>query len=349
MQALYQQQQHLEEHQQEQQQPMPDSYANYGTSMSIDTNSNIATMINGHYYYPGKTTFMSDGSIVYHQPLQPIDMNVVQTNGNSEYIPFNNPLASADSQYTYEDGMKIMSTVSAENELKNATDSITPVVNYPLAIEDWTQSVICYGNDNDRTQHQLKESMNHLSLAEEQVSYSYNVAKNQEDEMLDVVEVSNDAIDKESNQPGYNIIGNISMSKETMQLINSRYTHQRFPIKLWNLASDENFIPIGWSSDGLSVVINEVLLEPVLGSFFRSKKYSSFLRQLHLYGFRKVTRARLHRPIGYHNNNQLLIGGTISGSSSDTDRYEYIAEYQCNDFQRDRFDLVKNVRRFYQC
>lgn len=122
---------------------------------------------------------------------------------------------------------------------------------------------------------------------------------------------------------------------EEMQRINTKYTHQRFPIKLWNLASDENFKPINWSPDGLSLIIDEYSLEPNLGYFFRSKKFSSFLRQLHLYGFRKVTRARNHRS-----TSNIRIGEMKS-------RSECISEYQCTFFRRDQLDLVKNVRRFY--
>ncbi|KAH7640161.1 hypothetical protein HUG17_10641 [Dermatophagoides farinae] len=101
----------------------------------------------------------------------------------------------------------------------------------------------------------------------------------------------------------------------------------RFPIKLWNLASDKSFKPIRWSKDGMSVIINEQRLEPNLGHYFRSKKFSSFLRQLHLYGFRKVTRARNHHRIDDHS--------------------EYLSEYQCNYFQRDNYELVKKIRRYY--
>lgn len=123
---------------------------------------------------------------------------------------------------------------------------------------------------------------------------------------------------------------------EEMQRINTKYTHQRFPIKLWNLASDKNFKPINWSSDGMSLIIDEYALEPNLGYFFRSKKFSSFLRQLHLYGFRKVTRARNHR----NTNSSVRIGEMKS-------RSECISEYQCAFFRRDKLELVKNVRRFY--
>ena len=117
--------------------------------------------------------------------------------------------------------------------------------------------------------------------------------------------------------------------QEAMLKVNAKYIHQQFPFKLWNLASDEEFKPIQWSPDGMSLILNEYALDSVLKYFFRGKKFSSFLRQLHLYGFRKVTRA--HR-------NQ---------SETDKLRSVYISMYQCQHFQRDRYDLVKSVRRFY--
>lgn len=131
------------------------------------------------------------------------------------------------------------------------------------------------------------------------------------------------------------------LTNEEMQKINSKYTHQRFPIKLWNLATDHEFKPINWSNDGQSLIIDEFALDPCLGFFFRSKKFSSFLRQLHLYGFRKVTRARSHRSA---TNTSMVNGVRMNEEKARTD---LISEYQCQHFQRDRFDLVKLVRRFY--
>ncbi|UXI18345.1 homeobox protein MOX-1 [Sarcoptes scabiei] len=139
----------------------------------------------------------------------------------------------------------------------------------------------------------------------------------------------------------YNSIDNSEVESQTsddpkdsfetidMKEIQSRYAHQRFPIKLWNLANDEQFQAIQWSSDGKNLRISECALEMNLGVLFRTKKFSSFLRQLHLYGFRKVQRAR---------NHQRSRSPSLEGT---------YAEYQCLAFQRNRFDLIKNVKRFY--
>lgn len=65
-----------------------------------------------------------------------------------------------------------------------------------------------------------------------------------------------------------------------------------FPFRLHDLASDENFEPLTWSADGTMLVVNmKTINSPEhLRMICRSKKFASFLRQLHLYGFRKETR-----------------------------------------------------------
>lgn len=148
-------------------------------------------------------------------------------------------------------------------------------------------------------------------------------------------ELSNESIPNSLGGDEFN--QNSTMTNEEIQTISAKYTHQRFPIKLWNLASDENFKPIQWSQDGLSLLIDEAALEPLLGYLFRSKKFSSFLRQLHLYSFRKVARARSLRS---------NIPFLQPGENRIDDR---VSEYQCTYFQRDRQDDLKNVRRIYRC
>lgn len=173
---------------------------------------------------------------------------------------------------------------------------------------------------SDSYEHPIKSEPSDYANSEEQLS----VIAEQAYSYYETVSGELDSGDNKENE----------IPAEEVQKINSKYTHQRFPLKLWNLASDLNFKPIRWSSDGMSLVIDEYALEPLLGYFFRSKKFSSFLRQLHLYGFRKVTRARNHRSYGYR-----------YGESKS--RMDCISEYQCAFFQRDSPHLVKNVRRFY--
>lgn len=62
-----------------------------------------------------------------------------------------------------------------------------------------------------------------------------------------------------------------------------------FPEKVWLLASDTNFAPIVWNKSGSVIKIYLSELEPYLLKISRSPQFQSFLRQLHLYGFRKTT------------------------------------------------------------
>ncbi|KAI2809891.1 heat shock factor [Blomia tropicalis] len=63
-----------------------------------------------------------------------------------------------------------------------------------------------------------------------------------------------------------------------------------FPFRLWELASNESFEPIKWNYDGTMIMVNLQSINNHLLDICRTKKYASFLRQLHLYGFRKDSR-----------------------------------------------------------
>lgn len=72
-------------------------------------------------------------------------------------------------------------------------------------------------------------------------------------------------------------------------------THEKviFPQKLWKLVNDKKLdSAIKWSEDGRSIMIYEDSLKSMcLGKenqMFYTKKPKSFIRQLHLYGFKKV-------------------------------------------------------------
>lgn len=69
-----------------------------------------------------------------------------------------------------------------------------------------------------------------------------------------------------------------------------------FPEKLWELVNDHSCEEISWSHDGKSIVvpsiqnfISEVLNNPKK-PIFKTKNFSSFVRQLNLYGFRKISK-----------------------------------------------------------
>ena len=65
---------------------------------------------------------------------------------------------------------------------------------------------------------------------------------------------------------------------------------QVFPRKLYEILTNERSDVIGWTSSGKSFIILEMetFVNEILMNYFRHQKYSSFQRQLNLYGFRKI-------------------------------------------------------------
>ena len=66
-----------------------------------------------------------------------------------------------------------------------------------------------------------------------------------------------------------------------------------FPGKLWKLVSDDFYQSINWSNNGTSIGIDALQFKHEVlkcdDSVFKTKNFSSFVRQLNLYGFRKIT------------------------------------------------------------
>lgn len=92
-----------------------------------------------------------------------------------------------------------------------------------------------------------------------------------------------------------------------------------FPYKLWRIVNDPKFdSAIQWTEGGLSFVIHEEnFINLCLGkknSLFFTTKPRSFVRQLHLYGFKKI------------------------------DQNEFM--HKC--FRRDKFCLLKQIKRSYR-
>ncbi|XP_046698032.1 heat shock factor protein 5 isoform X3 [Silurus meridionalis] len=71
---------------------------------------------------------------------------------------------------------------------------------------------------------------------------------------------------------------------------------KHFPGKLWNLVNDPQIYSVCWDASGEGILIHqlpfktEVLLAQTtqISKYFRTTDFASFIRQLNLYGFRKV-------------------------------------------------------------
>lgn len=72
----------------------------------------------------------------------------------------------------------------------------------------------------------------------------------------------------------------------------------KFPAVLWRLVNSCGTGAIAWEGDGSSIRIdkikfeNEYLNKP---TFFKTKNFQSFIRQLNIYGFRKLPSHNYHR------------------------------------------------------
>ncbi len=78
-------------------------------------------------------------------------------------------------------------------------------------------------------------------------------------------------------------------------LLRVHINYNNFPAKLWRLINDPQNDSVFWSPNGESVIVDQQrfedeLLSPVKQDVkpFKTTNFTSFIRQLNLYGFRKV-------------------------------------------------------------
>ncbi|NXX62991.1 HSF5 protein, partial [Scopus umbretta] len=130
-----------------------------------------------------------------------------------------------------------------------------------------------------------------------------------------------------------------------------------FPAKLWRLVNSPRFCSIRWDASGEGLLIDQPLFErELLGAgpgwamgpagdvvvgatdFFKTKNFTSFIRQLNLYGFRKVVMGQVGSVVGSRPGS-VPEGG--DGSSSAGPLHHFRSPH----FRRDRPDLLIHLKR----
>lgn len=114
---------------------------------------------------------------------------------------------------------------------------------------------------------------------------------------------------------------------------NIRNSSDRFPQKLWKIINECQNGAVRWSSDGQTVILNcRQFQEEYLNSSdscFKTSNVASFIRQLNLYGFKKISQSR--QP--------------LTGIQNDIRRSANIHVFSHDNFRWGRLDLLPRVCR----
>ncbi|XP_049659260.1 heat shock factor protein 5 isoform X2 [Accipiter gentilis] len=132
-----------------------------------------------------------------------------------------------------------------------------------------------------------------------------------------------------------------------------------FPAKLWQLVNSPHYRSICWDARGEGLLIDQQLFESELlgaglscstapaddgtagaADFFKTKNFTSFIRQLNLYGFRKVMMGPVGSVVGPGPGPGLGAGTGDGGASTGP-----LHHFHSPNFRRDRPDLLIHLKR----
>ncbi|OQR69102.1 hypothetical protein BIW11_12475 [Tropilaelaps mercedesae] len=121
------------------------------------------------------------------------------------------------------------------------------------------------------------------------------------------------------------------------RLLLGNLSNLRFPLKLWRIVSDCNSGAIQWIYSGTAIAINYQIFEreylDASKRLFKTNNITSFVRQLNLYGFRKVPK---NSKSGQGANGSAMLLSFSSASHS---------IFHHDSFRSDRPDLLLHVNR----
>ncbi|XP_075052709.1 heat shock factor protein 5 [Mixophyes fleayi] len=126
-------------------------------------------------------------------------------------------------------------------------------------------------------------------------------------------------------------------------LLSTPINPNNFPAKLWRLVNSPHYQSICWDSRGEGVIIDQQLFESELLSppkavneaieLFKTSNFTSFIRQLNLYGFRKVVMGSDGSPSHHHPGGDLGVGDG------------HLHHFYNVHFRKENPDLLVNLKR----